>query len=163
MTSRCTTAVSIAALSEWERKLFSSQLQLKRRTDSSSKIKYESDLWLYNRNLMKTLFRLLFPSRCSPTFVWVSALCKFSSDNSLFRQNSGCCCEVIRSSFSEVSCDSYQSPVFRSRRVHIAHFPLPSFRFTFCHAIHPLSFAWQTFARFGLVLLSYLNAKTAAK
>lgn len=49
---------------------------------------------------------------------------------------------------------------------HVAYisfiFLLPSFRFTFCHAIHPLSFAWQSFARFrpGPSPL-YLNAKTA--
>lgn len=120
MTSRCTTVKKRFPVN-W-RTPSSSEREANSQTDCN-KIKYESDLWLYNRNLMKTLFRLCFHcwNICSAACEWNSAF-SLASDAS----TNGCCCEVIREAFfSEVSCDSYQSFVCRARRIHIVHFPPP--------------------------------------
>lgn len=102
-----------------------------------NKIKYESDLWLYNRNLMKMLFRL-FSERNSANFI-------------RFRHSaSGCCCEVIRSFFfRRFLCDSYRA---------LSHIPITS------RTYRSFSFVYLFVMKFILSFMAlalYLNAKTA--
>lgn len=94
-----------------------------RRSETNrNKIKYESNLWLYNRNLMKTLFRLFFRV-------------KFSNFIRLRRFANGCCCEVIRSFFLEVFVWFLSNfHILITSRTYRSF----SFVYLFCHEIHPI-------------------------
>lgn len=100
-----------------------------------NKIKYESDLWLYNRNLMKMLFPSIFRV-------------KFSNFIRFRHFANGCCCEVIRSFFSEVFVWFLSS----------FHIPITS------HTYRSFSFVYLFVMKFILSFMAlalYLNAKTA--